>query len=324
MRDAKYHVWMDANVLCGVGTIYGTTPKEPGNANNSSVSYARSDTGCWDYAELHELFHNLGAVQLSAPHSSGGFHCTDEYDRMCYDDDGAGPVTMTYPCAGANDRPARLQPRRLLPYVAARRVVPGDALEYRRQCVPHRIPRRRRRARGTVRCRCIGHVGDRDPADLGRRPRRDRLSHQMLERCRIRDVREWARGRSDATHDRRPGAGHGVPLRGLCVQRRGRGVREPRWAPGPFRRALPRRSSMTGPLHSPGVGPVGRPRRADTATAAYGRQCGAPLSATWRLGRPPWMAQAGTRSGSGSPAATPRPGRRDTGYVQHRASSSRR
>ena len=68
----KYHVWMDANVLCGVGTIYGDDFHGPGNANNSSVSYARSDTGCWDYAELHELFHNLGAVQLSAPHSSGG------------------------------------------------------------------------------------------------------------------------------------------------------------------------------------------------------------------------------------------------------------
>lgn len=37
---------------------------------------------------LHEVFHNLGAVQDSTPHSSGAGHCVDEWDVMCYDDNG--------------------------------------------------------------------------------------------------------------------------------------------------------------------------------------------------------------------------------------------
>ncbi|MEA2291898.1 MAG: hypothetical protein QOF17_918 [Solirubrobacteraceae bacterium] len=67
---------------------------------------------------LHEITHNLGAVQGSAPHSTGlvggtpAGHCFDEQDVMCYRDGGpndvltytcplrAGDVPETYDCGG--------------------------------------------------------------------------------------------------------------------------------------------------------------------------------------------------------------------------------
>jgi hypothetical protein len=42
-------------------------------------------------AFLHELLHTIGAVAPGAPNGSGGGHCTDAYDLMCYDD-GRGPA----------------------------------------------------------------------------------------------------------------------------------------------------------------------------------------------------------------------------------------
>jgi hypothetical protein len=97
--DRKYLVWVDAAVgICGLGEGYYDQRPTADNLNNTGPLYARVDAPCWNYAELHEIVHTLGAVQPHAPHPSGYLHCTDEADVMCYDDDGGGPVTMTSAC----------------------------------------------------------------------------------------------------------------------------------------------------------------------------------------------------------------------------------
>jgi hypothetical protein len=103
--DRRYMVWMDANVLCGIGQIYRDSQPGQGNANNGYYSaFGRVDAGCWGYGEAHELMHNLGGVQPDAPHATAGFHCWDENDEMCYDDDGSGPVGMQYVCGSRDSR----------------------------------------------------------------------------------------------------------------------------------------------------------------------------------------------------------------------------
>jgi hypothetical protein len=97
--DRKYLVWVDAAVgICGLGEVYDDQRPTTDNWNNHGPMYARVDTPCWHYAELHEIFHTLGAVQPDTPHHSASRHCTDEADVMCYDDDASGPVTMTVVC----------------------------------------------------------------------------------------------------------------------------------------------------------------------------------------------------------------------------------
>jgi hypothetical protein len=97
--DRKYLVWVDAAVgICGLGEVYDDQRPTTDNWNNRGPMYARVDAPCWHYAELHEIFHTLGAVQPDTPHHSAARHCTDEADVMCYDDDASGPVTMTVVC----------------------------------------------------------------------------------------------------------------------------------------------------------------------------------------------------------------------------------
>lgn len=103
--DRRYMVFMDANVLCGIGQIYRDSQPGQTNANNGSYSaFGRIDNGCWGYGEAHEMMHNLGGVQTDAPHATPNFHCWDENDEMCYDDDGSGPVVMQSVCSARDGR----------------------------------------------------------------------------------------------------------------------------------------------------------------------------------------------------------------------------
>jgi hypothetical protein len=98
-KDRTYLIFGDATVYCGIGYFAGDTKKGSTNRSNTGPWYGRSDFNCWGaHTAAHELGHNLGAVNNNSPNSSKAGHCNDEYDVMCYQENGQ---TIVFKC---NDR----------------------------------------------------------------------------------------------------------------------------------------------------------------------------------------------------------------------------
>jgi hypothetical protein len=98
-EDRIYLAFVNATRFCGVGTVAGDDTPTLDNWNNVGPSYARVDAGCWGgFVAAHEVMHNLGGVQPGAPNATPGFHCVDEWDVMCYSDQGGGNPPMTFAC----------------------------------------------------------------------------------------------------------------------------------------------------------------------------------------------------------------------------------
>lgn len=90
--NADYSIFYDANGgnICGIASFSRDESLSENNANNTGRDYAVTYEPCWDgRTPMHENGHNQGAVQASAPDSTGsGGHCNDDYDVMCYSPDG--------------------------------------------------------------------------------------------------------------------------------------------------------------------------------------------------------------------------------------------
>jgi hypothetical protein len=99
--DRIYLVFLDSpEFWCGIAEFNQDDRPGPVNTANVGNRFGLVTSQCWDgLIAAHELMHTIGGVQPSAPHSEGFAHCTDEWDLMCYDPDGGGPIAVTYVCA---------------------------------------------------------------------------------------------------------------------------------------------------------------------------------------------------------------------------------
>lgn len=106
---SHYWIWTDGNPTSGYAgqsTVTGDDSPGPTNAINSSdqysVDYGYTDANGGAGIFAHENGHAMGAVQLSAPDTTGGWHCTDGLDVMCYNDGGPeGSNYTTHDCGHA-------------------------------------------------------------------------------------------------------------------------------------------------------------------------------------------------------------------------------
>jgi hypothetical protein len=89
----KYIVWVDADPVtvdnCGVASYYADTDYDKSqNDNDLKGGYTIVGPGCWSLGTtLHEMMHNLGAVQSVAKNFGYSAHCRDEFDIVCYNTD---------------------------------------------------------------------------------------------------------------------------------------------------------------------------------------------------------------------------------------------
>ena len=116
----------DGGNVYGIGEVYPNHDEAgPSNIHNAGglagmmfvePSTTPNASGWQPTVMLHELTHNLGGVQSTAPHSTSFAHCTDGQDVMCYQDGSpegvfysssvcpyvGGTIPQTYDC-GHND-----------------------------------------------------------------------------------------------------------------------------------------------------------------------------------------------------------------------------
>lgn len=112
-----YSIFVD-NIACcypygGQANLSGDDRPDPTvNLNNLAFGnrYSMIRWGLVPESEAkifqHEVGHNLGAVQVSSPHTSGAYHCYDGEDVMCYNDGGpyfSGGGSMTADCLLQDD-----------------------------------------------------------------------------------------------------------------------------------------------------------------------------------------------------------------------------
>lgn len=102
--NTKYWIWYDDPSACGCGGVAdrpGDNARRSANAANGGPNYAITFgyTGASGaFVMMHESGHNMGAVSMVAPDSSGGGHCNDGLDIMCYADGGSKSRYDRYVC----------------------------------------------------------------------------------------------------------------------------------------------------------------------------------------------------------------------------------
>jgi hypothetical protein len=92
LPSANYTIFYDGDAAgaCGVATYEPDERLAAENLANAGGGYAVVYDRCWlTEGPMHEMAHNMGAVQYGAPHSTGaGGHCYEEQDVLCYSPDG--------------------------------------------------------------------------------------------------------------------------------------------------------------------------------------------------------------------------------------------